>query len=175
MRLVGWENISVPRTSHDKQFKGFHRHMQTNSGTSTTTLKPVHEHTQRLSYADTDPAGILYYATWFPRMEALQTEWLLLNGFRQDTLLERFGWWTVSRATHCDYLQAARLFEEITIELRVGEIGNCSVRFDFQMWRRSDQTLVATASNWLVTVSPEQKAIRLPEVFRTFLESGAAQ
>lgn len=136
--------------------------------------KPVHEHTQRLSYADTDPAGILYYATWFPRMEALQTEWLLLNEFRQDTLLERFGWWTVSRATHCDYLQAARLFDEITIELRVGKVGNCSVRLDFQMWRRNDHALVATASNWLVTVSPEQKAIRLPENFRTFLQSRAA-
>lgn len=134
---------------------------------------PVHQHTQRLSYADTDPAGILYYATWFPRMEALQTEWLFLNDFRQDTLLERFGWWTVSRATHCDYLQAARLFEEITIELRIGEIGTSSVRFDFEMWRHADSTLVATASNWLVTVSPDQRSIRIPENFRKILTSGA--
>ncbi len=134
----------------------------------------VHQHTQRLSYADTDPAGILYYATWFPRMEALQTEWLFLRGFRQDTLLERFGWWTVSRATQCDYLQAARLFDEITIELRIGEIGNTSTRLDFQMWRRSDHTLVATASNWLVSVSPEQKAIPIPEILREFLTSEAS-
>ncbi|RAX48041.1 hypothetical protein DQ353_17315 [Arthrobacter sp. AQ5-05] len=134
---------------------------------------PVHQHTQRLSYADTDPAGILYYATWFPRMEALQTEWLFLKGFRQDTLLDRFGWWTVSRATHCDYLQAARLFEEITMELRIGEIGISSVRFDFEMWRRADETLVATASNWLVTVSPDQRPIRIPENFREVLTSGS--
>ncbi len=125
---------------------------------------PLHSHTRRLSYADTDPAGILYYATWFPRMEALQTEWLFLNDLRQDTLLERFGWWTVSRATRCDYLAAAKLFDELTIELRVGEIGTTSVRFDFEMWRRSDNTLVATASNWLVTVSPDQRPIRIPEV-----------
>lgn len=132
---------------------------------------PIHQHTRRLSYADTDPAGILYYAAWFPRMEALQTEWLFLNGLRQDTLLERFGWWTVSRATHCDYLAAARLFEEITIELRIGEIGTSSVRFDFEMWRREDDVQVARASNWLVTVSPDQRPIRIPEPLRQCLES----
>lgn len=140
---------------------------------STPALEPnppaVHQHTQRLSYADTDPAGIVYYATWFPRMEAVQSEWLLQQGFRQDTLLERFGWWTVSRATHCDYLQAARLFDEITIELRIGELGRSSVRFDFEMWRHTDQTLVATASNWIVTVSPAQKTISIPNAFREFL------
>ncbi|WAP50498.1 thioesterase family protein [Arthrobacter sp. ATA002] len=129
----------------------------------------LHEHTQRLSYADTDPAGILYYAAWFPRMEALQTEYLFLNGLRQDTLLERFGWWTVSRATHCDYLLPAKLFDEITVELRVGKIGTSSVRFDFEMWRRADNALVATASNWLVSVSPDQRPIRLPAVLRECL------
>lgn len=138
----------------------------------TTTGEPpplLHEHTRRLSYADTDPAGILYYAAWFPRMEALQTEWLFLQDLRQDTLLERFGWWTVSRATHCDYLAAARLFDEITVELRLGEIGTSSVRFDFEMWRRSDETLVATASNWLVTVSADQRPVRIPEILRKCL------
>lgn len=134
---------------------------------------PLHQHTQRLSYADTDPAGILYYATWFPRMEALQTEWLFLNDLRQDTLLQRFGWWTVSRATRCDYLEAAKLFDEITIELRIGEIGTSSARLDFEMWRYADNTLVATASNWLVTVSPDQRPIRIPEVLRERLEDWA--
>ena len=131
--------------------------------------QPLHEHTRRLSYADTDPAGILYYAAWFPRMEALQTEWLFLQDLRQDTLLERFGWWTVSRATRCDYLAAARLFDEITIELRLGNIGTTSVRFDFEMWRRADETLVATASNWLVTVSPDQRPVRVPGILRECL------
>lgn len=132
---------------------------------------PLHQHTQRLSYADTDPAGIVYYATWFPRMEALQTEWFFLCGLRQDTLLERFGWWTVSRAAQCEYLQAARLFDEITIELRVGKIGTSSVRFDFEMWRRADDTLVAKASNWVVTVSPDQQSIPIPEILREQLST----
>ncbi|MCC9196808.1 hypothetical protein QNO08_08685 [Arthrobacter sp. zg-Y820] len=41
-----------------------------NAAPVTERRPPLHQHTQRLSYADTDPAGILYYAAWFPRMEA---------------------------------------------------------------------------------------------------------
>ncbi|MFD4422905.1 acyl-CoA thioesterase [Agromyces sp. NPDC058484] len=131
----------------------------------------LHQHQLRLSYADTDPAGILYYAAWFPKMEALQTEFLYLCGLRQDTLVERFGWWTVSRATQCDYLEAARLFDRIRIELRLGEIGTSSFRFDFEMWRIDDELLVARSSNTVVTVSPDQRPVRIPDGLREHLQS----
>ncbi len=131
---------------------------------------PLHAHTVRLSYADTDPAGILYYAAWFPKMEALQTEFLYLNDLRQDTLNERFGWWTVSRATQCEYLAAARLLEEIRVELRLGEIRTSSFSFVFDMIRVSDGVPVARSSNTVVTVSPDQRAIRIPTLLRERLE-----
>ncbi|WP_194420674.1 acyl-CoA thioesterase [Microbacterium abyssi] len=129
----------------------------------------LHTHTLRLSYADTDPAGILYYAAWFPKMESLQSEFFFLQGLRQDTLVERFGWWTVSRATHCDYLAAAKLFDEIRVELRMAHIGNSSFRFAFRMVRLSDDVVVARAENTVVTVSPEQTPVPIPEGLRTHL------
>lgn len=134
----------------------------------------LHSHTFRLSYADTDPAGILYYAAWFPRMEGVQTEWLLLQGLRQDTLLERFGWWTVSRAAECEYLLAARLFDEIRMEMRMGRVGVSSFRFEFEMWRLEDEARVGRGSNTVVTVSPDQHTIRVPELLRGYLDSWAA-
>ena len=135
---------------------------------------PLRSHTLRLSYADTDPAGILYYAAWFPKMEGLQSEFLFLNDLRQDTLLERFGWWTVSRATQCEYLAAAGLFDEVRIELRLGEIGTSSFTFVFDMVRVHDEVLVARASNTVVTVSPDQSAIRIPALLRERLEAWRA-
>lgn len=126
----------------------------------------LHSHTIRLSYGDTDPAGILYYAAWFPKMEALQSEFLFLQGMRQDTLVERFGWWTVSRATQCEYLQAARLFDLIRIELRLGRVGECSFRFVFRMVREGDDAVVARAMNTVVTVSPEQTSVPIPQGLR---------
>ncbi len=131
----------------------------------------LHRHRVRLSYADTDPAGILYYAAWFPKMEALQSEFLFLQGYRQDTLAERFGWWTVSRATECEYLAAAKLFDEVDIELRLGAIGASSFRFEFTMRRVGDAAVVARAANTAVTVDVDQNAIRIPQEFRDHLEA----
>ncbi|MCK2025215.1 acyl-CoA thioesterase [Microbacterium sp. SSW1-47] len=143
---------------------------------STEPERPVlHSHTTRLSYADTDPAGILYYAAWFPKMEALQSEFLYLQGLRQDTLVERFGWWTVSRATTCEYLAAARLFDEVRIDLRLGRIGASSFRFAFRMTRLDDDVPVARAENTVVTVSPAQEPVRIPADLRAHLERWAGR
>ncbi|MFP3822508.1 acyl-CoA thioesterase, partial [Bacillus sp. SIMBA_008] len=76
--------------------------------------------------------------------------------------IERFGWWTVSRATTCEYLAAARLFDEIRIDLRMGRIGTASFRFAFEMIRVEDDVLVARAENTVVTVSPEQDPVPIP-------------
>jgi len=135
------------------------------------TAPPLHQHTVRLGYADTDPAGILYYGAWFPKMESLLTEFLYLNGRRQDQLLQRFGWWTVSRATECEFLAAARLFDLVRIELRVGEIGRTSIRFEFTMVRVDDAVVVARAVNTLVTVGPDQTPVAVPAEFREQLEA----
>lgn len=133
--------------------------------TETQTENPVlHSHLVRLSYGDTDPAGILYYAAWFPKMEALQSEFLFLQGLRQDELKEKYGWWTVSRATQCEYLAAAVLYDQISIELRLGDVGTSSFKFEFTMRRASDGVIVARAYNALVTVSPEQSTVRIPEM-----------
>lgn len=144
------------------------------SPTAASAGRVLHSHTVRLSYADTDPAGILYYAAWFPKMEALQSEFLYLQGLRQDTLKDRFGWWTVSRATECEYLAAARLFDLIRIDLRVGRIGASSFRFEFEMRRVDDGVLVARAANTVVTVSPDQSTVRIPADLRAHLEEWIA-
>ena len=148
--------------------------MSARGATERASAPVLHSHVSRLSYADTDPAGILYYAAWFPRMEALLTEFFFLNDLRQDTLVERFGWWTVSRATRCEYLAAAKLFDEIRIDLRVGDIGTSSFHFDFTMQRLGDGVIVARASNTMVAVSPEQLPVRIPQLLRERLEAWKA-
>lgn len=125
--------------------------------------------TFRLGYADTDPAGILYYAAWFPWMERLQTAWFADNGLRQDTLKDRFGFWTVNAHTECDYLVAVELLDEIRLELRVGQIRSSAFRMEHTMWRTRDEVQVARAAMDLVTVTPEGHATRIPPLLRNHL------
>jgi len=135
----------------------------------------LHTNTFRLTYADTDPAGILYFGAWFPRMEAVQSEFLYLAGMRQDRLKEELGWWTVTRATQCEYLVAVGLFDEIRIDVRIGRIGASSFEFVHRMWRTADERLVARASITDVTVSPEGDAVRIPDDLRAQLERWAGR
>ena len=44
-----------------------------------------------ITYADTDAAGIIFFAAWFPWMERLHTEWLAGHGVRHTDLAERWG------------------------------------------------------------------------------------
>lgn len=143
--------------------------MSTDSGKSPV----LHTHVIRLSYGDTDPAGILYYASWFPKMEALQSDFMYQQNLRQDTLKDDLGWWMVTRATECEYLAAASLYDEIRIELRVGSIGTSSFTFAFEMWRVTDDVLVARASITIVAVSPDQRTVRMPGSLRETLERWA--
>jgi acyl-CoA thioester hydrolase len=131
----------------------------------------VHHLDLRLTYADCDPAQILYFAAWFPWMERVQTEWLFLCGLRQDTLEERFGFRTVTRQTECEYLSPARLFERIRLALAVVEVGRSSFRFGCRMVRQDDGVLVARGSTVLVTTDDEGLPIAVPPPLRDRLVS----
>jgi len=130
----------------------------------------LHSDTRRLTYNDTDPAGILYYASWFPKMEALLSDFMYSQGYRQDELLARRGWTTVTRATECEYLVAAKLFDEIRLELRIGRIGTTSFQLAYEMIRLSDMAMVSRAVTTLVIVDDRQQALPIPEEFRQQLE-----
>ena len=141
--------------------------------TSPPATPALHSLTFRLSYADTDPAGILYFAAWFPWMERVQSEWFLLNDLRQDRLRERHGFWTVTCHTECDYLVAVGLFEEIRLEVRLGKVGRASFDMVHQMVRTSDEVVVARAKITIVTVTPEGTARAIPPLLQRHLEQWA--
>jgi acyl-CoA thioester hydrolase len=130
--------------------------------------------TFRLGYADTDPAGIVYYGAWFPWMERLQSEWFYLNGLRQDRLAEEHGFWSVTCRTECEYLVPVGLFDQIRAELRIGRIGRRSFDMMHRLYRTSDETLVARAEVRIVTVTPEGASTEIPPMFARHLEAWSA-
>lgn len=131
----------------------------------------VHGHDVRLSYADTDPAGILYFAVWFPWMERIQSEWLYLQGLRQDMLQERFGFTTVTRHADCEYLSPVGLFDEIRISMSVSRIGRTSFTSSFRMRRIQTTVVVATGSLTVVCLDAHGQPVPVPDPLRALLDS----
>ncbi|WP_052070755.1 acyl-CoA thioesterase [Rhodococcoides fascians] len=124
-----------------------------------------------LTYADTDPAGILYFAALFPWMERLQSEWFLAQGLRQDRLADDHGFWTVNCRTECDYLAQAQLFDRLNCSLRLGRVGRRSFTMEFDFRRATDGAAIARARITLVTVSPKGSSVEIPSVLAHHLES----
>jgi acyl-CoA thioester hydrolase len=99
--------------------------------------------TVRVYYEDTDAGGIVYYANYLKFFERARTEWLRARGIHQQQLLDEQGAAFVVRSAAVEYLAAARLDDEVTLQLRVEKLGRASVRFAQQAWR--GDTLLSTA------------------------------
>lgn len=131
-----------------------------------SSSREFHHVDMRLSYADCDPAGIIYFSTWFPWMERVQTEWLFNQGLRQDTMMERFGFTTLTRSAECEYVVTTQLYDEVRVALVEAQMGTSSCRFMFRMIRRADGMLVARGSLVLVTVDRAGVPVPVPEPLR---------
>ena len=120
----------------------------------------------RLTYSDCDPAGLVYFAAYYPWIERAVTEWWIGAGVDFGSMLERFGAFLVARSTSCEYLAAARPFDLVSARLRLGAIGRTSLTFAIDIVRRTDSVLVARGSYTLVSVDSSQRTIPVPDSIR---------
>lgn len=126
-----------------------------------------------LSYADTDPSGLVYFAAWFPWMERCQSAWFHDNGLRQDTMVAQHGFGTVTRRAECDYLAATALYDPITVTSTLAATGLSSFATQHDFVRTSDGVLVARGRLVIVTVGPDGRPVPLPELVRDALGAGS--
>jgi YbgC/YbaW family acyl-CoA thioester hydrolase len=126
-------------------------------------------HRVRLSYGDTDAAGIIYFAAWFPWMERLSTGWFYDNGFRFDRMLDQLGATMVSRATSCEYLVPVGAYDEVDIEMRVARVGERSCELAFAMTRVTDARPVGRSTLTLVAIDASGRPTPVPEPLRELL------
>lgn len=132
--------------------------------------QPAQVATVRLSYADCDPAGIVYYAAWFLVMERILSEWFFDHGFRFDTMAEQVGGAPVTRSTWCEYLAPATVYDLVSVEMRIAEVGRSSYRLGFEMTRTEDDVVVARSGIACVFLDGSGAPAPLPAGFRAVLE-----
>lgn len=118
----------------------------------------------RLTYADCDPAGILFYGAWFPWMERILSGWLFDQGLRSDGLLERHGFSLLTRQTECEYLRPAKLFDTIRLTLDSATVGRTSIRWGFSMTRIDGMVPVGRGQIVWVTIDEAGTPIGVPHV-----------
>ena len=130
-------------------------------------MAKVFEYKKRIEFRDTDMAGIVHFANFFGFMEEAEHELLRSIGMGGHSELDgqTVSWPRVS--AKCDYRQAIKFEEELTLEVSVSRIGTKSVTYEHKM--KCDERLIAegkivTACCRMVPGEPP-KAIPIPQVF----------
>jgi len=91
-------------------------------------LTRTHIFPVRVYYEDTDAAGIVYHANYLRFAERARTELLRDLNIRQRELAIQDGLQFVVRSCDIQYLAAARLDDELTIESQITLVRGASVK-----------------------------------------------
>jgi acyl-CoA thioester hydrolase len=127
----------------------------------------VHDLPVRVTYADTDRMGVVYYANYLRFFEQGRTELLRGLGSRyRDLELERGLYLPVAEAA-CRYEAPARYDDLLAVRTWVGALGKASVSFAYEVLD-GDRRLAAGRTRHAV-VNESWKPARLPEDLRALL------
>jgi YbgC/YbaW family acyl-CoA thioester hydrolase len=106
----------------------------------------------RLSYADCDPAGIVYYAAYYPWFERVYSEWTHANGISGERAHELWGARLITVASSCDYLVPGRLHDLFDVRMRLRKLGRSSFTMGFGVEERGTRQTFARGTMTLVFV-----------------------
>lgn len=126
----------------------------------------------RVYYEDTDAGGMIYHSNYLKFAERGRTELLRQLGFDHKQVMDQFGIFLVVRHAEVDYRAMGRLDDWLTVETRVGPIGNSSIVMPQSVMR--DGKILAEMKVVVVAINKEGKAVRIPSQLRQIFELGAS-
>jgi acyl-CoA thioester hydrolase len=133
---------------------------------SSSHLQDGVHHTQvRVRFGDTDPYGIVYFASYFRYCHRAIEEFLRACGLKPEETFrneaEKFGLPIVE--AWCRFRRPARYGEILRIETGVKELRSKAVVFRFEFYPETGRELVAEGTAHLVAIGPDWQARELPE------------
>ena len=90
-------------------------------------MSETHRFPTQIYWEDTDAAGIVYYANYLRFLERGRSDLVREAGINQAALLDSEGVMFPVRRREIDYLQPARLDDQIEVRTRIQKIGGASM------------------------------------------------
>jgi acyl-CoA thioester hydrolase len=118
--------------------------------------------------------GIVYYANHFVWFEVGRTDLLRHAGWTYREM-EHEGFSLPVVEAHCEYRHPARYDDELEIRTRGGLLSAVRVRFDYEVVRPSDDTVLAGGHTVHAALDAAGRPRRLPERISQLLTGAADQ
>ncbi len=128
-----------------------------------------HETEIRVRYAETDAMGIVHHANFLVWFETGRSEFCRSRGFAYKDMEEQENALMVVAEAYCRYKNPAYYDDILTIRTKLLEVRSRSVRFFYEVHRKSDDMLVAEGETQHVVTDRSQRVRTLPRVYRDLL------
>ena len=122
----------------------------------------------RVRYAETDAMGALHHSRFWVYFEMGRTELLRACGIRYRDLEEAGVLFVVAKCS-AKFLAPARYDDELTLRTRVVRTGAARIDHAYELRRKSDSVMLATAETTLACVDPGGRIIPIPDSMKTAL------
>lgn len=130
-----------------------------------------HEFEVRVTYADTDKMGIIYYSNYFKYFEEGRTELMRSLGVRYRDLEVHRKLYLPAVEARCRYLAPSRYDDLLVVRTWLGDLGKASVVFENEIVDKDlGNKPVARGYSRHAVVNDLWRSIRVPDDLRKLLE-----
>ena len=118
--------------------------------------------TFRVHWVDTDVAGVMHFTNYLRYFEACEEEFYRSIALPFNDIRAKFGITFPRIEAHCEYKAACRFDELFDVVMRVREVAEKTITYEFQAIRQHDGKLAAEGYIKCIAVNSDWKAVQLP-------------
>ena len=115
----------------------------------------------KVYYEDTDSGGIVYYANYLKFIERARTNLIQELGFSLKSLSEKYDCHFVVKNIHCNYIQSAKLEDELIIQTKFIDIKKASFELEQNIYMYDK--VIFNSKVLMVNINSTGKPIKIPE------------
>jgi len=129
----------------------------------------------RVRYAETDQMGIVHHANYLVWFESGRSDLCRQRGFSYKEMEDESDSLLVVAESYVRYKSPAFYDDLITVRTKVGEIRSRSIRFTYQVVRKSDGALLAEGETNHIVTNSQKKVRSFPELYRQRLMADSSK
>ena len=115
----------------------------------------------KIYYEDTDSGGVVYYANYLKFIERARTNLIQELGYSLKFLSKKYDCHFVVKNIECNYIQSARLEDELSIQTKFIEIKKASFKLEQIIY--SEGKAIFESKVLMVNINSKGKPLKIPE------------
>ena len=115
----------------------------------------------KVYYEDTDAGGVVYYSNYLKFIERARTNLIQELGFSLKSLSEKYNCHFVVKNIYCNYIQSAKLEDELNIQTKFIDIKKASFELEQNIYKVDK--VIFKSKVLMVNVNSTGKPIKIPD------------